>query len=136
MCSKVSKSPMAGSIRCSNAQRSDVFCTSSFIRLFIRHYREILQKKNIFPRYAWLGKSWMKTFISSVDSQKVFLRSALCPQITMVPTQLSICLLFVPRNPHNRVFKISSSSTHTIGLNGRNEHCPHSLGDKQIRAQQ
>ena len=75
------------------------------------------QDENINLRYAWLGKSLLKSFLSSIDSQKVFLRSALCPQITMVPTQLSICLLFIPRNPHNRVFKISSSSsTHTIGL--------------------
>ena len=87
-------------------------------------------------RCAWLWKSWFKSFLSSVNSQKVFLRSTLSPQITMAPTQMSICLLFVPTNPHNRVFKISSKSTHTIGLNRRNEHCPRSLGDKQVRAQQ
>ena len=81
---------------------------------------QFLNYKILNLRYAWLGKSWLKSFLSSVDSKKVFFRSALCPQITMVPTQLSICLLFVPRTPHHRVFKISSSSTHTIGLNGRN----------------
>ena len=43
----------------------------------------------------------------------------------MVPTQLSLCLLFVPMNPHNRELKKSSSSTHTIGLKKRekNEDC-------------
>ena len=124
----------------------EVACVALFLFILIGNRRAVEELINELPnffgifninsKYAWLGKSWLKSFLSSVDSQKVFLRSALCPQITMVPTQLSICLLFVPRNPHNRVFKISSSSTHTIVLNGRNEHCPHSLGDKEVRAQQ
>ena len=67
--------------------------------------------------YAWLGNSLLKSVLSLTDSQKVLLRSFLYPHITMIPMQLSLCLLFVPRNPDNRIFKISSSSTHTIGLN-------------------
>ena len=57
------------------------------------------------------------SFLSSVDFQKVLLGSGLYPQNTMVPTQLSLCVFFVPRTHRNRFFIISSSSTHTIGLN-------------------
>ena len=74
-------------------------------------YKNIFFSKEIINlRYAWLGSSWLKSVLSSVDSQKIFLRSSLYPQITMVDTHLSLCLLFVRRNPHNRVFKTSSSS--------------------------
>ena len=34
----------------------------------------------------------------------------------MVPMQLSLCLLFVPMDLHNRVLKMSSSSTHKIRM--------------------
>ena len=53
----------------------------------------------------------------------------------MVPTQLSLCLLLVPMNPHNPVLKISSSSTHTIGLK-KKEDCPNSMEDKRALAKQ
>ena len=41
-------------------------------------------------KYDWLGNSWLKSVLSSVDSQKVLLRPRIYPQITMVPTQLSL----------------------------------------------
>ena len=84
------------------ASKSKVFLVKGFFQKVGFLYVYIIN-----VRYAWLGKSWLKSFLSSVDSQKVFLRSALCPQITMVSTQLIICLLFVPRNP-----QIGSSKFH------------------------
>ena len=60
-----------------------------------------------------VGNSWLKSFLGSVGSQKVFLQSTVYPQITTVPTQLRICLFcfqkpsqsgfhnFVIINPHN-----------------------------------